>query len=283
MSKKYYGNYSPYYAPSRPRKAEGGIRVNSKGGVVAKKWWSKRFIEILSSYGWANRLQRGRRYARSGQVLRINIESGKISAEVQGSMAKPYRVEIEFQEIDERTWNNIIDAMKKKPEFTSLLLAGELSPEIEELFEKSGSKLFPAKPDDIKMNCSCPDYANPCKHIAAVFYVMADAFDSDPFILLQLRGKTQEQILQAFSEAHNEKHLASGIAPSNGTGISRDFIDKFWREPAITISEIHQQSGSTIIPLKKYPPTSDFNDETITAILNRYYEEIRKGLEKINR
>ncbi len=283
MSKKYYGNYSPYYAPSRPRKAEGGIRVNSKGGVVAKKWWSKRFIEILSSYGWANRLQRGRRYARSGQVLRINIESGKISAEVQGSMAKPYRVEIEFQEIDERTWNNIIDAMKKKPEFTSLLLAGELSPEIEELFEKSGSKLFPAKPDDIKMNCSCPDYANPCKHIAAVFYVMADAFDSDPFILLQLRGKTQEQILQAFSEAHNEKHLASGIAPSNGTGISRDFIDKFWREPAITISEIHQQSGSTIIPLKKYPPPSDFNDETITAILNRYYEEIRKGLEKINR
>ncbi len=102
----------------------------------------------------------------------------------------------------------------------------------------------------------------------------------DPILL---PPKTKEQILQVVSGTSGEKHPTPGMAPSSTAEISRDFIDKFWREPAITISEIHSQPGSAIVPLKKYPPPSDFNDETITAILNRYYEEIRKELEKINR
>lgn len=283
MARRYSDYYYPYYPPSHPRKAEGGIKINSKKGEMVKKWWSKRFIEILTSFGWESRLQRGRRYARAGQVLRVNLGKGTISAEVQGSMSMPYRVEIKFPEIPEKAWTKIMKAMEQRPEFTSLMLAGEIKPEIEDLFLKSGSSLFPARSTDMQMSCSCPDYANPCKHIAAVFYVMADTFDADPFILLQLRGKTKEEIVASISKttAKNSNPVKNELSEGKSK-LSKEYIYNFWKEPKVAIPRRRSPTVTGITPLKKYPLPTDFSDETIEAILSKYLEQIRKGLEKIS-
>ena len=287
MSKRYRGSYDygyPYYTPSTPIKAKGGIKVKSKKGEMAKKWWSKRFIEILTSYGWTNRLDRGRRYARSGQVLRVSVEKDKVSAEVQGSMPKPYKVEIQFPAISEGAWTKIVSSMKEKPEFVAQLLAGEVMPELEALFKASGSSLFPLKSKDIKMECSCPDYAVPCKHISAVFYVLGDTFDEDPFLLFQLRGRTKEEIMKSISESVSAKEGPATIDSSltvDKESVSKDMLDNFWKSPRMKIPITHGGDSKSVPPLLKYPLPSDFDDETVSKILEKYYADIKKGLEQI--
>ena len=287
MSKRYrrYYDYGyPYYTPSTPIKAKGGIKVKSKKGEMAKKWWSKRFIEILASYGWSNRLDRGRRYARSGQVLRVSVEKDKVSAEVQGSMPKPYKIEIQFPEISEGTWTRIILSMKEKPEFASQLLAGEVMPELEELFKGAGSSLFPVKSKDIKMECSCPDYAVPCKHISAVFYVLGDTFDEDPFLLFQLRGRTKEEIMKSISGSVSAKggtEIIDSSPMADKEPVSKDILDNFWKPPRIKVPIVHEEESKSVPPLLKYPLPSDFDDETVSETLRKYYEDIKKGLEQI--
>src|SRR3990172_12645616 len=182
------------YAPSKPIKAEGGIKAKSKRGSIGDTWWSKRWVKVLESFGWSNRLERGRRYARSGQVIDFKLASGMVTARVQGSMSKPYSVKIEMKPLADEAWNKVLEEMSQKAIFAAKLLAGEMPQNIEEAFDATGMSLFPESSKDIKTDCSCPDSANPCKHIAAVYYILAEEFDRDPFMLFKLRGKTKDEI-----------------------------------------------------------------------------------------
>src|SRR5659263_108254 len=171
------------YTPSKPIKVEGGIKAKSKGGCIGDTWWSKRWVSVLESFGWSNRLERGRRYARGGQVIGFKLLPGKVTASVQGSTPKPYSVLIEVKSFSEAEWEKAIEEMSEKAVFAAKLLAGEMPQNIEEAFKSAGMSLFPASSKDIKTDCSCPDSANPCKHIAAVYYILAEEFDRDPFML----------------------------------------------------------------------------------------------------
>ena len=186
-----------FYPPSRPRKAEGGIKARSKRGPIGSQWWSRRFIDVLESFGLQTRLARGRNYARSGQVLSLDIGTGHVTAAVQGSRVKPYLVRLTVDPLTVPQWRRVEAALASRAVFRARLLAGEMPAEIEGVFADCGTPLFPRSIHDLEMSCSCPDWEVPCKHLAAVCYVLAEEFDDDPFAMLAWRGKRRADLLTA--------------------------------------------------------------------------------------
>ncbi len=182
------------YPPSRPRVAEGGIKSNSQRGEFGESWWAKRWISVLESFDVGGRLARGRTYARKGQVLSLTVSEGLVVAKVQGSRPKPYDVAIEVKTLSPRDWSKVFDALGRQALFTAKLLAGEMPREIEPLFQEIGLSLFPETQGDLKTQCSCPDYSNPCKHIAAAYYLLGEEFDRDPFLIFTLRGMSRKAL-----------------------------------------------------------------------------------------
>ncbi len=186
-----------YFKPTKPKEVEGGLKARSQRGSFGKSWWAGRWIAALERLMDAGRLTRGRSYARKGQVLSIEETGDGIAARVQGSRPKPYKISIRVTPLTDDQWDKVIDALAEQALFTAQLLAGEMPQDIEQAFSAAGVSLFPAKRGDLTTDCSCPDYANPCKHVAATHYILGERFDEDPFLLFRLRGRTQEQILQA--------------------------------------------------------------------------------------
>ena len=193
--------FDRFYGPSTPIKAKGGIKAQTQRGEFGKSWWAKRWIAILESFDLGGRLSRGRSYARKGQVTALEVGKGSVNAKVQGSMPKPYKVKIELDPLSEKEWKKVLEKLSGQALFTAKLLAGEMPQEIEEVFIQAGVSLFPKKNADLKTDCSCPDYSNPCKHIAAVYYLLGEEFDRDPFLLFQLRGVSREELLSKLDRA----------------------------------------------------------------------------------
>jgi uncharacterized Zn finger protein len=182
-----------YYKPKPRIKAKGGIKSQSKRGSFGESWWAKRWIATLESFNIGARLGRGRSYARSGQVLSIDIDKGEVKAKVQGSSPKPYSITIKVKTLSDADWKKLAEALSTQAIFAAKLLAGEMPQEIEQTFTGAKLSLFPEKLRDLETNCSCPDWSNPCKHIAAVYYLLGEEFDRDPFLIFKLRGSTREE------------------------------------------------------------------------------------------
>ncbi|MEV4657787.1 SWIM zinc finger family protein [Micromonospora sp. NPDC049301] len=180
----------------RPRRVDGGLRARSARGAIGRSWWSRRFLEVLESFALGTRLTRGRSYARAGQVLRLDIAPGLVSAVVQGSRPQPYEVSIALAPFPAALWSRIEAELAGQAFFSARLLAGDLPDELEELFAAAGAPLFPTGVDELTQRCSCPDFAVPCKHLAATFYLLAEAFDADPFELLHWRGRARADLLE---------------------------------------------------------------------------------------
>ncbi|MEU7801474.1 SWIM zinc finger family protein [Micromonospora arborensis] len=194
----------------RPRRVDGGLRARSARGAIGRSWWSRRFLEVLESFALGTRLTRGRSYARAGQVLTLDIAPGRVSAVVQGSRPQPYQVSIALQPFPAALWSRIEAELAGQAFFSARLLAGDLPDELEELFVAAGAPLFPAGVDELTQRCNCPDFAVPCKHLAATFYLLAEAFDADPFELLHWRGRSRAELLD---ELRARRVEATGAAP----------------------------------------------------------------------
>lgn len=191
------------FPESVPIGVEDGIATSKKRGAMAESWWSKRFVDVLADYGLGARMQRGKRYARAGQILSFEVHSGQLLAQVQGSRATPYIVTVDAPATSDAQWAEVDSALASRVKFAARLLAGDVPPELEEVFADAGVSLLPARWSDIVARCSCPDFANPCKHIAAVLYVFADRLDGNPWLLLEWRGRNRDQILAPLvSRAH---------------------------------------------------------------------------------
>jgi uncharacterized Zn finger protein len=186
--------------PSEPREARGGIKARSETGEFGMNWWAKCWIRAMERLVPAARLQRGQSYARSGQVLSLDEISGGISAKVQGSRARPYKVTIQVAPLNSETWEKVLDVLSNQAIFAAQLLAGQMPSNIEEAFSTAGASLFPNQRGDLSSECSCPDWANPCKHIAATHYILGDRFDEDPFLLFRMRGRSQQEILDGLEQ-----------------------------------------------------------------------------------
>ncbi|MFI6595664.1 SWIM zinc finger family protein [Nonomuraea sp. NPDC050536] len=182
----------PFFDKGAPIKVEGGIKARNQRGSIGSSWWSRRFIDVLERICDSGRLSRGRTYARKGQVLSIDLSAGLVQAAVQGSRPAPYEITINITAYGEAQWAAIEEAIAAQAVFKAKLLAGEMPPEIEEVFSSLGLDLFPQSLD---MECSCPDWGWPCKHLSAVLYLLAESFDDDPFLVLAWRGRTRDQLL----------------------------------------------------------------------------------------
>jgi SWIM zinc finger len=190
-----YDDPWPRYPSSTPRPVEQGIATSKQRGAMASTWWSARLVTLLDSYGLGARMQRGRRYARQGQLVSFDVHPGSVVAEVQGSRHTPYAVTVSTTELTDAQWGAVHEAMRARAAFVAQLLAGHVPPELEAVFEDAGVPLLPARWRDIRARCSCPDPENPCKHVAAVLYVFADRLDDDPWLLLRWRGRERDDVL----------------------------------------------------------------------------------------
>jgi uncharacterized Zn finger protein/putative methionine-R-sulfoxide reductase with GAF domain len=189
-----------------PRKVKGGIRAHSKKGAFARSWWARRWLAVLESLQLGGRLARGRAYARGGQVMDLSIEAGLVRARVQGSRVEPYAVTIRVTPLSSGEWRRLADVLAREVVFLARLLAGEMPSDIERAFDQAGLSLFPTRIDQLATACSCPDPSNPCKHIAAVYYLLGEEFDRDPFLIFRLRGMSREELLRRLEEMEQAAH-----------------------------------------------------------------------------
>ena len=160
-------------------------------------WWGGQWVAALERLGatWENRLPRGRTYARKGTVHDLRIDAGEVSAMVDGSRPRPYLAEIFLPTWSDATWVGIIEELAAQLRHAAALMDGRMPEDVDETLGRCGVSLFP-QPGELDTECSCPDWANPCKHIAAVHYVLAAKFDEDPFLLFELRGRSKDRILE---------------------------------------------------------------------------------------
>ena len=229
-----------YYEPARPKPVKDGIKTKSQRGQIGETWWSKRWIGVLESFGMGARLGRGRSYARMGQVISIDVQKGAVAAKVQGTRAKPYSIKIELKPLSEKDWNKVTDAMASQAVFAARLLSGEMPRNIEEAFGEAKISLFPTSVKDLITDCSCPDWANPCKHIAAVYYLMAERFDEDPFLIFKLRGRTKEELIgilrekrsQTLPEADVTSPIEADFSQREAAVPLEKCLDTFWQAGA---------------------------------------------------
>jgi uncharacterized Zn finger protein len=247
----------------KPRKVEGGLKARSARGAIGESWWSRRFLAVLESFALGTRLTRGRAYARKGQVLSLTVAPGSVTASVQGSRPAPYAVTIGLKPFTEAVWVDVEEALAAQALFGAQLLAGEMPQEIEEVFAAAGAPLFPQSIADLSLKCSCPDWSVPCKHLAATFYLLAEAFDTDPFQILYWRGRDRETLLarlRALRTGVDELAVLPpapapavliGAAPAL-TGLATpplsETLDRFWTSP---------------VPLPKRPPTLDVEPDLL--------------------
>jgi uncharacterized Zn finger protein len=197
--------------PKRPPPAR-GIKMKQAGST----WWGQRWLEALEqlSADYSSRLARGRTYARAGRTHDLVVKAGEVTARVTGSRPTPYKVSLRLARLGEETWEKALAAMAAQARFSVELLAGEMPREIDEAFGTAGASLFPQKKEDLVTDCTCPDWANPCKHVAAMHYVLGEALDKDPFLLFELRGRTKDEVLATL-------RAARGTKARGGTGVAR--------------------------------------------------------------
>ena len=283
MGKAYWNYY--YYEPAEPKEVKDGIKAKSKKGAIGETWWSKRWIGVLESFDMGARLGRGRSYARRGQVISIDVQKGVVLSKVQGTRSKPYDIKIQLKPISEDDWEKVTDEMASKAIFAAKLLSSQMPTNIEDAFSKVKISLFPENEEDLKTDCSCPDWANPCKHIAAVYYLLAERFDEDPFLIFMLRGKTKEEIVDAL-----RKRRVSSVLEGGGKKDVWEFkpldecIDTFW----VAGDELNSFSFNPSPPevenaiLKRLGDSPFFvGEHNLTSLLSKAYEVAgRKGLER---
>ncbi|MET8151423.1 SWIM zinc finger family protein [Actinoplanes sp. NPDC049668] len=231
-----------WFETSGPIRVDGGIAVRAKRGKIGEQWWSRRFVDILEQTCDGGRLARGRAYARKGQVIDFELTPGRVAGRVQGSRPEPYRVVIGMPAFDEPEWTRILAALGSQALYRAALLAGDMPHELVDLFDELGLPLFPARLD---MDCSCPDWGKPCKHASAVLYVLAEAFDDDPFLVLAWRGRGRAELLAALRGLPEPVETIDPLAVEEAPLDSR--LGDFYT-PAISLGRLRERPGRVTVP-----------------------------------
>ncbi|MBU6427979.1 MAG: SWIM zinc finger family protein [Cyanobacteria bacterium REEB65] len=207
-------------------------RQARKRPAFGSTWWSKRWTAVLETFGWAARVARGAEYARQGAVRDLVMDDwGVVTAAVQGSRPESYRVELSMLHLTDEVWNRVLAEMSNNALLAAKLLAGEMPEDIEEAFFAAEVTLFPYDGQEILADCTCPDQINPCKHIAAVFYTLAQEFDRDPFLIFRFRGRSADQIASALRALRAESGMVEEeepIGPSDEVLPLEQCLDRFW-------------------------------------------------------
>lgn len=272
----------------------------------SKTWWGQRFIEALESFTDSGRLSRGRSYANNGKIKQYKITQGKITAKVRGSVnpyfgvyKEPlYKTEISLTPISQKDWEKAIAFLSSQASFVSKLLMNKMPDNIEEAFyQKFKLHLLPYDSNDFDTDCSCPDWSNPCKHIAGVYYLIASAIDQDPFLLFELRGLPREKLHQELSKSPLGQILSEGLTTEN---LAPEPVESYYTKPMLVtannninqkefwqgqkrIPEHLPDNSPNIIPAIVVKKAGDYpqfwhKDSSFIEVMSDFYTRIRKTL-----
>ncbi|MGI0487254.1 SWIM zinc finger family protein [Pantanalinema rosaneae CENA516] len=267
----------------------------------SRTWWGQKFIAALEQFTDSGRLSRGRSYARNDKVRSFEIQDGKVIAQVRGSVnpyfgvyKEPlYITTIDFQPISAAKWAAAIALIASRASLISRLLLNEIPDNIEDSFKTLGLNLLPRSKKDFDSNCSCPDWENPCKHIAGVYYLVAAELDRDPFLLFELRGLSRENLLTELAKSPLGQALSAELQlqqrpPESATSyytlpkthaIAEASLRDFWhgtkRLPA-TIDPLPQTLVAGI-PVKKQGDFPAFwhRDNSFLEAIETVYEQVK--------
>ncbi|MEA5626724.1 SWIM zinc finger family protein [Nostoc sp. UHCC 0251] len=268
----------------------------------SRTWWGDRFIQALEAFTDDNRLKRGRSYASGGKVKSFEIDLNKITAKVRGSVnpyfgvykEPTYNIEIQITPIAKTRWNEAIQKLSSKASIISRLLLNEVPENIEDTFSHLGLHLLPHSSKDFKTKCSCPDCANPCKHIAGVYYLVASQLDNNPWLLFELRGLSKAELQakladsplgKALSEELNTKEIPLELSNSLYTKLEKQSLNQmpnareFWLGTKRLPQTIEVATPGSIcaILIKKQGDFPDFwhNDASFIETMEELYQRVK--------
>ncbi|WP_016932093.1 SWIM zinc finger family protein [Rhodococcus sp. R1101] len=184
------------------RRIDGGIEARTKRGAIGRSWWSKELISVMEELAEKGRLTRGRAYARAGQVISMRLEPGAAVGEVQGSQLTPFTSVVRVRTLDEDAVRELVTLVRSSPGMLARLAAGILPEEL-------GSSLLPRRAGELDFECTCPDDGWPCKHAAAVGYLLAEHVDDQPLAVLTLRGVDLATLIGGIDEAEPDDDAAA--------------------------------------------------------------------------
>jgi uncharacterized Zn finger protein len=267
------GGYGGFSSGPKPPPPTDGIKV----GKVGKTWWGERWMAALREVlrGDDGRLSRGGTYARAGRVSALVVANSKVTAKVTGSRPTPYTIEVTFTQLSADAWNKVIAELAKRAEYTAELLSGAMPKEIDTAFRAAGTNLFPATRADLKAGCSCPDWGDPCKHVAAVHHVLGEAFEKDPFLIFELRGKTRDQVLSALRTARGT------ASPSPQPDVSKTKTPATRTSkaaPELAPTEAAKKTRSKTKAADPTPPQSEVAAVVWTKVSADDYDRVRAPL-----
>lgn len=247
-----------------------------------RTWWGQQWLNSLNNIDYSNRLPRGSSYARKGAVTKIDIKGNRIQAKVAGSRPTPYKVDIILPPFFDPELSTFIAALAKKPTTISKLLNRELDPETLAIAEATGLKVFPKQWTDFKMQCSCPDWAVPCKHLAAVIYKVCAEIDNNPFLVFELHNVNLIAELDKLGVFVNKTHaeipkIFNLYFDTNGKKTSEYNIENAYTKLSFSgLTPIHVPLTALLSNLPAfYQGAGDFK-EKYTAQINRTVKNAQK-------
>lgn len=238
---------------------------------ITRTWWGTKFMDALSGFMEEGRLKRGRSYSGERRVLSFEIKNSEIKARVRGNKnpyfgvyTEPkYRVSLNFTEIPAKKWPKIIDNISNNVGLMSKLILNEMPDDIEVVFSKFNEQLLPSESKDLDSSCSCPDWENPCKHVAGIYFKIAFLLDYDPFLMFQLRGISKDKLQDSLKKTQLGKTLLSSFA---GDKVKIETNNSFYTIP----EKVNLDPNMDLINFwngSKLPEQSILSDYTIPAVL----------------
>ena len=267
----------------------------------SRTWWGRRFIEALEQFTDPGRLGRGRSYAHNGRIIEYTLANGVVKAKVRGSInpyfevyEEPiYKISITIKAISAADWKKVIRRIAGQADLVTKLLMNEMPATIEDVFAESGLHLLPQNERDFTTKCSCPDYSNPCKHIAGVYYLLASRLDNDPFIMFELRGLSRDALRVELEQSPLGQILATALVTSDvqvepvesyytrprKKSVAEASHKEFWtgakRLPAPSVTAAQTSVSALLIKKQGDYPAFWHKDASFIETMEELYERIR--------
>lgn len=229
-------------------------------------WWGRRWLESLTHIDYENRLPRGKRYARNGSVKSIDIDGVTIAARVKGTRPSPYKVKLKLWEFSAAEQETIVRLVKDDPYYLSQLEARRLPSELDEMLAKQGIRLFPRSWKDLGMHCSCPDWAVPCKHLAAVVYIVANEIDKNPFLVFQMHGMDLLEAIHGEPVEDDEEIIGIESLVAAGDEEYNYFREHLEHIDLATIPDLYAATSQLLTEFPLFYLHKDFKEVMLEAI-----------------
>ena len=260
-----------------------------------RSWWSRRWAQVFEASAAASRLSRGREYARAGAVIGMTIGRGAVQASVQGSRKRPYSVSVRIDPLSGSEWTEVARALASESGLLAQVLSGKLPERLEEVLASSGVSLFPQSFGlwaPAHCSCSCPDEANPCKHICAAFYTLLDRLEADPMLTFVLRGKDVDEVLEEarrYRAASPEVALPSNDVPSLpsavGGELPAEYVE-FWSSsgdfPSSERSEFDIGTRGFTLPLLPFADKHSLGRKAIEQVYELASRVAKQYLDRLS-